>query len=119
MKVKLALAKIQSDEVHSAALDLARSKGLGSNAVSKVILDAIQSPTVVEQVDAIKKAQMVATCERTIASPHRRVFLSALGTLEKMLQKYSTLQSLDIIDDKSAVLKMVESVYSKLKAIAK
>ena len=119
IKVKLALARVQSDEVHNAALDLALSKGANSKDVSKVISDAIQSPTVAEQLDAINKAHVITTCERSVVSPHRKVFLSALSTLQNVLQKHSTLQSLDIVDDKPTVLELIESVCSRLKGLAK
>lgn len=119
IKVKVALGRVQSDEVHDAALDLAVAKGANSNEVSKVISEAIKLPTVADQLDAIKKAHVVTSCERKVVSPKRRVFLSAIGTLHNMLQKHSTLQSFDIVDDKESVLELIELVASKLKVLAK
>lgn len=119
VKVKLALGRVQSDEVHDAALDLAVAKGINSNEVSRVISDAIKLPTVAEQLEAIRKAQVVTTCERKVASPHRKVFLSAVSTLQKVLQQHTTLQSLDIVDDKATVVELVEQVCTKLKGLTK
>lgn len=118
-KVKLALGRIQSDDVHDAALHLAVAKGANSIEVSRVISDAIKLPTVADQIDAIKKAQVVATCERKIASPHRKVFLGAMSTIQKILQQHSTLQSLDIVDDKETVVTLIEQVCVKLKGLTK
>lgn len=119
VKVKLALARIQSDEVHDAAIDLASVKGSNSNEVSKVISEAIKLPTVADQLNAIKKAHLIASCERKVVSPQRKVFLSAIGTLQNLLQKHSTLQGLDIVTDREHVVELIGQVLLKLKAIIK
>lgn len=117
-KVKLALSKIQVDEVHDAAIELATSKDAREVDVVKVITDAIQQPSVDEQLGVIKKAQL-SVRERKVVSPQRRVFLAGVSTIDRVLQKHSTLLSLDVVNDKDAVIESIQSLITKLKGLIK
>lgn len=113
-KVKLALQRVQSDEVFDAALALSKNKKLRAKEIATAIREAIEQPTVSDQLAVITRAGTVP-CERKIATPDRKVFLSALRSLETLLQKHKSFASLDIVDDRSDVKARIESVVKGIK----
>lgn len=115
-KVKLALERVQSDEVFDAAIALAKNKKLDSKEVSAAIREAIEQPTVTDQLAVISRVNSIP-CERRLATPDRKTFLSAITSLETILAKHKTYESLDIVDDKLDVKARIDSISKGLKGL--
>lgn len=115
-KVVLALAQVQADEVFDAAISLAQNKKLDCNEKSSAIRKAIEQPTVSDQLAFIARVN-ASPCERKLATPDRKTFLSAVTSLETILAKHKTYESLDIVDDKSDIKARIDLISKGLRGL--
>lgn len=114
--LRLALSRIQSDEVFDTAMDLMQNKKLSTKEKANAIRDAIEKPTVAEQMTHLKKSGSIA-CERKVATPSRRVFLQALATIENVIAKHKTFDALDVVEDREEIALRIQSVIKGLKSL--